>query len=103
MENMIKKIIQMDKQARELQSKAEQEKLNSKQAVEKRKQELYNQYEESSKEIIQMAQETANEEFESSKKIIDKQTSDLLNTLDARYQEMSVAWNEKIVKEVIGE
>lgn len=101
MENMINRILEMDKKARDMQAQAEESRAQSILEIEDRKKELYNQYDESLKEIIEMTNVQQQETLLEGKKQQDMQTDDLLQVMNQTYDTQKDAWIEKITKAII--
>lgn len=103
MENMVETIIDMDKKAREMLAKAEESREQAREDIERRKKELYNDYEQSLKEIVEMTKAEEEVNILSGKKAIDEKSDAIINALDERYEANKELWVSSIVKEVTGE
>lgn len=101
LENMISKILEMDKKARDMQAKAEENKVRSQAEIAQRKEELYEHYAESLKEIMEMTHAEQQEALETGRKKLDETTWTILSAMNDRYQENGEAWADQITNAVI--
>ncbi|MGN0558118.1 MAG: hypothetical protein ACI4IS_01560 [Acutalibacteraceae bacterium] len=103
MEDMLKKIVEMDEKARELKIKAQQDKAASVEKVEKARKELYEGYlekaRERAKKNAEAEQQHADREWEETKKQYDKISS----ALEAEYAKNCDRWVNEIFENVIGD
>lgn len=101
MKDMIERIIEMDTAARELTQRAQKDKINSEQEIEKKKEEIRNQYLERARKRISINEVTekklAQEKIE---KIKDNQ-NEISHNLKEKYEKMSDEWVDMIVKRVL--
>lgn len=102
MEDMIKKVVDMDKKARELEAQAQQEKVSITEAIEAQKQKVYDDYIEKArvraKVNDQLVQEKAEKQFAESQ----KKQQEMMAKLKEQYNSNSDKWVDEIVKRVIG-
>lgn len=101
MEDMLKKIIDMDEKARELKAKAQQDKAASEHEIEQAKQALYEDYlnkaRERAKQNAQAEQESADKEWEQTKALYQKMS----DSLEAEYAKNRDGWIDTIFNNVI--
>lgn len=103
MQDMVKRIVEMDKHARELTDEAKRLKVGSEDRISAKKEELRRTYEEKVNarlELIRQAEvKTAEDEF---KLILEKQKK-IKENLNDLYAQNCDAWVEAIVARVIGD
>ncbi|MDY3861565.1 MAG: hypothetical protein SOZ45_03270 [Ruminococcus sp.] len=101
MQNMIKKVVEMDEKARELEAQAQQEKVSIKEQIELQRKKVHDEYVEQAriraKKNDQMAQEKAEKQLEESV----KKHQEALSKLKEQFNLNCDAWVEEIVKRVI--
>ena len=101
MKDMIERIIEMDTAARELTQRAQKDKINSEQEIEKKKEEIRSQYLERARKRISINEVTEKKlAQEKMKKIRDNQ-NEISHNLKERYEKMSDEWVDMIVKRVL--
>ena len=91
MENMISKIIEMDKKARDLTDEAE------------KKEQMKNYYLNRAKERIEINKHTAQKKADEQLKAIEEKNSAVIQKLDSKYKENGDKWVDQIVARVVGE
>lgn len=101
MENMINKILEMDKKSREMEAAATENKEKLHSEIERRKRELYDQYSESLKEIIDMTETEQQELLTRGKKNLDEKTNAILQAMEQAYQNNGADWIAHITKEIV--
>ena len=103
MQDMLKKIIEMDEQARLVKEKAQQEKAATENEIIETKKKIYNDYIERAKDRVKKNLEVdkanAKEDFEKTK----AQHEMAMRSLNAMYEENGDKWVDEIVNRVIGE
>lgn len=103
MQDMVERIVEMDKHARELTDEARRLKVGSEDRIKAKKEELRQNYLEKVNERLELIKQaevkTANEEF---KLIVQKQQK-LEEQLDDMYAQNCDAWVDAIVARVIGD
>lgn len=101
MEEMIKRIIDMDKKAREITDSAQEEKLHSEQEIAQRAAQLREDYLDRARRRIQINAETekalAEQRWERRKQKYAQQKADLERTYEVKHQE----WVDQIVKNIL--
>ena len=101
MQNMIKKVVEMDEKARELEAQAQQEKVSIKEKIELQRKKVHDEYVEQAriraKKNDQMAQEKAEKQLEESV----KKHQEALSKLKEQFNLNCDAWVDEIVKRVI--
>lgn len=99
---MINKILEMDKKARDMQAQAEENKHKRQSEIEDRKRELYQQYAESLKEIVEMTQAEQKEKLKTGKQALDAQAEKVLAAMQQKYEAESETWIAHILQETVG-
>lgn len=103
MQDMVERIVEMDKHARELTDEAKRLKVGSEDRIKAKKEELRQRYHEKVNERLELIKKaevkTADEEF---KLILEKQKQ-LESRLDDMYAQNCDAWVDQIVARAIGD
>lgn len=101
MQDLLKKIIEMDEQARQIERQAKDEKLKSEEEVEQLKEQIYNDYIVRAKERIEknIAVDRANAD----RRIADgkARTAEMKAQMNRLYQEKKDSWVDEIVSRVL--
>ena len=96
MDETIKKLISIDKQARVQVSKAKKERAKAVDELDKRKRELEESSEEQFKSFVSLKAEQFEKELEQARKSIEKNKEQSINKLKALYNEKGDEWINKI-------
>ena len=103
MRDMIARIIEMDKAARELTQKVQNDKVNSEEEIRILKEEIRNDYLQRARKRIEQHEKIERREAEPRLTIISANKANLLKRLDEAYNEKKDMWVDAIVKRVLGE
>lgn len=103
MRDMISRIIEMDKTARELTQRAQKDKINSEQEIKIKKEEIRNEYLERARKRIAINEKTEQKLAQEQKQSIQKNYKKILFNLEKTYDEKCDEWVDAIVKNVLGE
>ena len=103
MEELIKKIIQVDKEARKKTDQSKQQLADSKIAIEQRKKELEEQYNNSVNEIIELTTQEEEERVTALKAEIDEKFNNANAALEKTFLDNKQAWVDELVKRAIKE
>lgn len=103
MRDMIARIIEMDKAARELTQKVQKDKVNSEEEIKLLKEEIRNDYLQRARKRIEKNEKIERQEAEKRLKIISENKDNILKRLDEAYSEKKDMWVDAIVKRVLGE
>lgn len=103
MEDMIAKIIDMDKKARDLTDEAQRSKISYEQEILKKKEKIKNDYLSRAKERIEINKQTAQKKADEQLAEIEKKNNSIIEKLDISYKENGDKWVDEIVKRVVGE
>lgn len=97
MQDLLKKIIEMDEQAREIEQKAKEEKLRSEEEVEILREQIYNDYIVRAKDRIEkniaVDQKHADERYAA----YQEQCDDIKKNMEQLYEKQKDAWVDEIV------
>ncbi|CAB1251199.1 Eukaryotic translation initiation factor 3 110 kDa subunit [Ruminococcaceae bacterium BL-6] len=103
MQDMLKKIVEMDQQARKITDAAQLEKIDSEKEVSKKREEIREQYLARARHRIEinrpLEQKAAEEDWEKAK----KRNEALAKEMDELYVQKGGEWIDAIVAKVIGE
>lgn len=103
MQDMLKKIIEIDEQARHIKEKAEREKANTESEIADIRKEIYDDYLSRAKirveKNIEADRATAEKDWESTQKL----HAAALSALQTDYQQNHDKWSDEIVSRVIGQ
>lgn len=98
MQDLLKKIIEMDEQARKIEQQAKDEKIKSEEEIEQLKEQIYNDYITRAKDRIEknIAVDRANAD----KRIaaLQERTAEMKAEMDRLYSEKKDSWVDEIVK-----
>lgn len=103
MRDMIARIIEMDKAARELTQKVQKDKVNSEEEIKLLKEEIRNDYLQRARKRIEKNEKIERQEAEKRLKIISENKDNILKRLDEAYSKKKDMWVDAIVKRVLGE
>lgn len=103
MENIVETIVNMDKKARDMLERAEKTQEKSRVYIEERKREMYNKYDESLKEIVEMTIYEEEVAIQNGKNKINQRAETVMRVLDETFEANKGLWVSNIVKEVTGE
>lgn len=103
MEDMVKKIIEMDEHAREISTSAQEEAKNSLNEIQKAKNEIHDKYYTRAKRRLQLNQEAEQERTDLAIKDIEKNYRELMKKMERTYKENKQQWIEEIFKRTIEE
>ena len=103
MENMIAKIIDMDKKARDLTDEAQRSKISYENEILKKKEKIKNDYLDRAKERIEINKQTAQKKADTQLKEIEEKNDSVIRKLNSSYSENGDKWVDEIVKRVVGE
>lgn len=101
MEDMIAKIVEMDKKAREMNEKAQHEKLDYENEVIAKRESMKNDYLERAKKRIAINRQSAQKKADASLKLIEERDSAVISRLNSVYEENCGRWVDEIVERVI--
>lgn len=100
MEDMIAKIIEMDKKAREMNDEAQRRKLNYEQHIIRKKESIKNDYLERAKKRIAINQQTAQKKADSTLQMIRERDEAIIRELEQSYEKNCDTWVDTIVSHV---
>ncbi len=103
MQDMLKKIIEMDEQARLVKEKAQQEKAATENEIIETKKKIYNDYIERAKDRVKKNLEVDKANAEKNWEITKTQHEQAMQSLNAMYQENCDKWVDEIVSRVISD
>jgi len=103
MQDMIKRIVEMDKHARELTDEAKRLKVGSEDRIAVKKQELRRSYEDKANERLELIKQAEAKTAEDELKLIIKKQSEIEKKLDDMYVQNRDVWVDAIVSRVIGD
>lgn len=102
MENMIKRIVEMDEKARELTQDAQRAKVDSAADIAKKKQEMRDDYLARARQRIKVNAKTEQEAADAEWKETEQKYQDLSQQMDETYRARCGEWVEQIVSRVVG-
>ena len=103
MEDMISKIVDMDKKARDITAEAQKSKIDYENQIIQTKEKIKNDYLERAVERIKINQQTAQKKADESLKVIQAKNAAIIDNLEKTYSEKSDSWVDQIVNRVVGE
>ncbi len=103
MEDMIAKIIDMDKKARDLTDEAQRSKISYEQEILRTKEKIKNDYLSRAKERIEINRQTAQKKADEQLKTIEQKNDTIVRKLDSCYSENGDKWVDEIVRRVVGQ
>ncbi len=102
MEDMISKILDMDKKARDLTDEAQRSKIDFEKDILQKKEQIKNDYLNRAKERIEINKATAQKKADEQLEVIEKRNSTVIRRLDSTYEENGDKWVNEIVARVTG-
>lgn len=103
MKDMISRIIEMDKTARDLTQRAQKDKINLENEIKIKKNEIRTEYLERARKRLATNEETERNLAEEQKLKISSNYENISHALDKQYAQNGDVWVESIVKNVLGE
>lgn len=103
MEDMISKIIEMDKKARDITAEAQKSKIDYEHQIILTKEKIKNDYLERAVERIKINQQTAQKKADEQLESIRSKHAAIIKNLDKTYSENGEKWVDAIVARVVGE
>ena len=103
MKDMISRIIEMDKTARDLTQRAQKDKINLENEIKVKKDEIRNEYLERARKRLALNENTERKLAEEQKLKIISNCENISHSLDELYAQNSEIWVNAIVKNVLGE
>ena len=103
MEDMISKIVDMDKKARDITAEAQKSKIDYEHQIIQAKEKIKNDYLERAVERIKINQQTAQKKADEALKVIQSKNAAIIDNLEKTYSEKSDSWVDEIVSRVVGE
>lgn len=103
MKDMISRIIEMDKTARDLTQRAQKDKINLENEIKIKKDEIRNEYLERARKRLSMNENTERKLAEEQKLKIIANYEKISHSLDKLYAQNGDVWVDSIVKNVLGE
>ena len=101
--DMIARIIEMDKAARDLTQRAQKDKINLENEIKIKKDEIRNEYLERARKRLAVNENTERKLAEEQKLKIISNCENISHSLDKLYDQNGDAWVDSIVKNVLGE
>ncbi len=102
MQNMIKRVVEMDQKARDMEAQAQQEKINIKEEIEIQKQKVHDDYVEQARIRAEKNDAIAREQAEKRLAESTKKHKESLTNLNEQYNKNCDKWVDEIVARVIG-
>ena len=102
MENMIKRIVEMDEKARELTQDAQRAKVDSAADIAIKKQQMRDEYPDRARKRIKVNEKTEQEAADAEWKKTEQKYKDLAQQMDETYNTHHEEWVKQIVSHVIG-
>ena len=103
MEDMISKIVDMDKKARGITDEAQQSKIDYEKEIIRKKEKIKNDFLERAKERIRINKQTAQKKADEELKLIEEKNAAIIAALDKTHSENHDKWVDRIVERVIAE
>ncbi|MGN0470318.1 MAG: hypothetical protein ACI4GV_05325 [Acutalibacteraceae bacterium] len=103
MEDMISKIVDMDKKARDITAEAQKSKIDYEHQIIQTKEKIKNDYLERAVERVKINQQTAQKRADEALKVIQSKNAAIIDNLEKTYSEKSDSWVDEIVSRVVGE
>ena len=100
MEDMIAKIVEMDKKARDMTEEAQRNKLDYENQVLAKRENIKNEFLGRAKKRISINQEAAQKKADASLKLIEERDSAVIGRLESVYKENCDKWVDEIVARV---
>lgn len=102
MEDMISKIVDMDKKARDLTKEAQQSKVDYEKQIIQKKEKIKTDFLERAKERVKINKQTAQKKADEQLVLIEEKNAAIIDTLDKTYAEHKDEWVNEIVARVVG-
>lgn len=103
MEDMIQKIVEMDKKARDITAEAQKSKIDYEHEIIRTKEKIKNDFLERAQKRVEINSRVARQKADDEIKVIRSRYSDLTEKLDNNYSENGDKWVDEIVSRVVGE
>ena len=103
MEDMVAKIVEMDKKARDMTAQAQQKKLDFENEVIAKRENMKNDYLERAKKRVAMNRQTAQKKADAALRQIEERDSAVIQRLESVYARDGDKWVDEIVARVVGE
>lgn len=103
MEDMISKIVDMDKKARDITAEAQKSKIDYEHQIILTKEKIKNDFLERAVERVKINQQTAQKKADEELKLIKAKNTAIIENLDKTYSEKGDKWVDEIVNRVVGE
>lgn len=103
MQDLMKQIVEMDRQAREITDAAQLEKVNSEKEVQQKRDEIRKTFLEKARESIAQHEPQERAEAEAKWKVIQQKNQQISDNLESLYKENGDRWVSEIVARVTGE
>ena len=101
MENMIKRIVEMDQKARQITEAAQREKLDSEKEISQMREEIREDYLAKARERIKLNEPQEREAAEKAWKAVETRQNEISAKLDAQYKENGKRWAEELARRVL--
>lgn len=101
LEDMIAKIIEMDKRARDITAEAQKDKLDFEKKVIEKKENIKSDYLERAKKRIAINQESAQKKSDAELKLVEERNNAVIARLDSAYEQNCDKWVDEIVARVV--
>ncbi len=103
MEDMISKIVDMDKKARDITDEAQKSKIDYENQIIRTKEKIKNDYLERAKKRIEINRQTAQKKAEEQLQLLEEKNEAIIENLDKTYSENCDNWVNTIVDRVINQ
>lgn len=103
MEDMIARIVEMDKKARDMTAQAQQKKLDFENQVIAKRENMKNDFLERAKKRIAINRQAAQKKADATLKQIEERDSAVIQRLESVYAQKGSQWVDEIVARVVGE
>ncbi len=103
MEDMISKIVDMDKKARDITDEAQKSKIDYENQIIRTKEKIKNDYLERAKKRIEINRQTAQKKAEEQLQLLEEKNGAIIENLDKTYSENCDNWVNTIVDRVINQ
>lgn len=102
MEDMIAKIVDMDKKARDLTNEAKQSKIDYEKHIIEKKEKIKTDFLERAKERVKINKQTAQKKADEELALIEKKNAAIIETLDRTYADHKDEWVSEIAARAAG-
>ena len=102
MEDMISKIIDMDKKARDMTNAARQSKIDHEKEIIRTKEKIKNDYLERANERIKINTQSAQKKADDQLAVIEKKNEEIIGKMNEAYKNNKDKWVDEIVSRVTG-